>query len=232
MKKKKLLVSITGRHKRDWINKLAEIEKYKISEIALYIEIFSTKDRIGLLEALQKSCVKKIPMVHIRSDTTKKELDILYNKFGTRYFTIHEYHFYKQYIKHWKGYYKNLYLEMTTDNYVSPKVKVKKIGGFCIDLAHFKKQVVQQDREYAYIVENINTSKSGCNHLSGYSYKRNKDLHTVKSAKDFEYIKTIPHNLFGNVISFEIFNFIKDQLKYLPTVKKILEKDLKFSIKT
>ncbi|XOU94301.1 MAG: hypothetical protein ACNFW9_05670 [Candidatus Kerfeldbacteria bacterium] len=228
--KKKLLVSITGRHKKDWVKKLAEIEKYNISEIALYIEIFSPKDRIGLLEALQKSCVKKISMTHIKDDTTKEELNILYKKFGTRYFTIHEDHFNKKIISHWKGYYKNLYLEMTTDNYVSPKVKVENIGGFCIDLAHFKKQVTLQDKEYAYIFEHINKSKSGCNHLSGYSNKNNIDLHVVKNAQDFKYIKTLPHNLFGNVISFEIFNSIKDQLRFLPTVKKILEKDLNFKI--
>jgi len=230
MKNKKLLVSITGRKKSDWQKKLKEIERHKIKEIALFMEIFNKKERLGLLPALKKSCVKKIPMVHIRNDTTHEELGILYNKFGTRFFTIHESHFYKKTISHWRGYYKNLYLEMTTDDYVAPKVHVEKIGGFCMDLAHYKKQVTDQNQDYIYMMEHLNTSKSGCNHLSGYSYKRNKDLHTIHDAREFQYLKTLPHNIFGKVIGFEYFNSIKDQLKYWPTVKKILESKLGFKI--
>jgi len=230
MNKKKLLVSITGRKKKDWQKKLKEIEKYQITEIALFVEIFDKKERIGLLEALENSCVKKIPLVHIRNNSTHKELKILYNKFGARYFTIHEKHFNKKIIKHWRGFYKNLYLEMNTDDNVPPKVKVENIGGFCTDLAHYKKQVTLQVQEYIYIVEHLNKTKTGCNHLSGYSYKRIKDLHAVKSVSEFNYIKTLPRNIFGDIIAFEIFNSIEDQLRYLPKVKKILQHDLKFKI--
>jgi len=185
MTKKKLLVSITGRHKRDWQNKLAEVEKYDIKEIGL---------------------------------------------FSSRYFTIHEFHFNKKIISHWRGFYHNLFLEMTTDNHVAPKVHVEKIGGFCIDLAHYKKQVTLQDEEYKYIIEHINKSKCACSHLSGYSNKKVTDLHTIHNAREFNYIKTLPHNVFGEVIAFEVFNPIKDQLRFYPKVKKILTDDLKFNI--
>ena len=230
MSTKKLIVSLTARHRRDWQNKIKEIKKYRLREVALFMEILPPAERKGLLDALTEAGVKKIPLVHIRNDNTKKELDVLYKKFGARYFTIHEFHFKYHIIRHWRNYYKNLYLEMTTDNHVSPKVKVEKIGGFCMDLAHYKKQVTLQDEEYLYIIEHLKTAPTGCNHLSGYSYKRNKDLHHVSRAREFEYIKTLPHNLFGKVIAFEIFNPLKDQLRFYPAVKRTLQHELGFKI--
>ncbi len=227
---KKLLVSITGRNRKDWQNKIKEINKYRIKEVALFLEIFDKKNQVGLFEALKSSCIKKIPLVHIRQDTTHKQINYLYKNFDSRYFTIHENHFRKNIIKHDRGYYKNLYLEMNTDDFVAQYVDVEKIGGFCVDLAHYKKQVTLQNEDYKYIIEHINKAKNGCNHLSGYSYKNNMDLHTVNQPKQFDYIKTLPHNIFGKVIAFEVFNPIKDQLKYFKHTKKILTKKIKLKI--
>ena len=225
---KKLIVSITGRKKKDWQNKLKEINHYQIKEVGLFLEIFSSRERAGLLEELKNSCVKKIPLVHIRSDTTKKEIACLKKNFQSKYFTIHESHFHI--LKQWRGFYKDLYLEMNTDDRVAKYVNVEKIGGFCIDFAHFKKEVTKQTKEYRYIVEEMGKVKFVCNHVSGYSYSRNTDLHTVKSARDFDYLATLPHNLFGRVMAFEYFNSIKEQLKYQKLLKKSLPKKLGFKI--
>lgn len=195
MTTKKLIVSITGRKQRDWQKKLKEINQYKIKEIGLFLEMFNPRERKDLLTALKTSCVEKIPLVHIRHDTTKEEVTFLIKHFAAKYFTIHERHFHI--LKKWRGYYKKLYLELNTDNYLAEYVNVEKIGGFCIDLAHFKKEVTRQTKEYRYVVEELGKVKFACNHLSGYSYSRNTDLHTVKSVRDFNYLKTIPHNLFG-----------------------------------
>jgi len=228
MPTKKLIVSITGRKKKDWRNKLKEINKYQIKEIGLFMEIFSPRERAGLLEVLKNSCVKKIPLVHIRSDTTKKEIAYLKRFFKSKYFTIHESHFHI--LKKWRGFYKDLYLEMNTDDRVAKYVNVEKIGGFCIDLAHFKKEVTKQTKEYRYITEEMGKVKFACNHISGYSYNRNTDLHTVKSVRDFDYLSTLPHNLFGSIMAFEFFNSIKEQLKYKKLLKKSLSKKLGFKI--
>ena len=71
---KKLIVSITGRTKKGWQSKLKEINQYKIKEISLFLEALSPQNRAGLLEALKNSCVKKIPVVHIRNDITREEI--------------------------------------------------------------------------------------------------------------------------------------------------------------
>ena len=224
MSAKKLIVSITGRKGKDWQKKLKEINQYRIKEIGLFLEMFNSRERKDLLLALKNSCIKKIPLVHIRHDTTKKEIAWLIKHFNSKYFTIHESHFHI--LKKWRGYYKKLYLELNTDDHLAKYVNVEEIGGFCIDLAHFKKEVSKQTKEYRYVVEKMGKVRFACNHLSGYSYSRSADLHTAKSVRDFDYIKTLPHNLFGQVIAFEIFNPIKEQLKYQKLLKKSLAKKL------
>ena len=141
---KKLVVSITGCTSKEWQQKLKEINQYKINEICLFLEAFPKKEQRGLLPALKKSVVKKIPLVHIRNDTTKQEINFFIKHFGSRFFTIHERHFHI--LKKWRGYYKKLYLETNYDNRLAHYVDVEEIGGFCVDLAHFKKEVTSQTK--------------------------------------------------------------------------------------
>lgn len=225
---KKLLVSITGRTKKDWQKKLREINQYRVKEVGLFLEMLNTRERQGIFPALKNSCIKEIPLVHIRTDTSKQDIAWLKKNFSVKYFTMHEEHFHI--LNKWRGYYKNLYLEMNTDDHIDKYVKVEKIGGFCIDLAHFKREVTDQDKEYRYIVEKIGKARIACNHVSGYNYNRNKDLHTVKSIRDFDYLFTLPHNLFGQVMAFEHFTNIKKQLQYKKLLKKSIPKKLGFKI--
>lgn len=218
----KLLLGITGWKKKHWKEKIDEIEALGVTRVSLFLERFELKDRLGIYDRLMTSNIKDIPLVHIRHDMIKEEIDILFNNYNSRYFTIHEDHF--DILNKWRGYYKYLYLEMNADNYISEKVNVKKIGGFCVDLSHYKKAEVKDSQEYHYTLSRKNTKRYfPCNHLNGYSYKLNKDLHRVRSLKSFEYLKTLPSFLFGEVIGIETDNSIKDQLKFKAHILKILK---------
>lgn len=225
--KRKLLIGLTGRTRKDWRDKLREIAKYHIKEIALFQEAFPVSERTGLLPALIASSVKSIPLVHLRDDSTRQDLITLQKHFKTSHFTIHEDHFEKNILSHWRGFYKNLYLEMNTNNCVSPIVKVEKIGGFCVDLAHYKREVAAQNKEYLYIIEHLKKSPSGCNHLSGYSYAKNKDLHHPTRLSDFNYLTTLPKNLFGKIMAIEVFNAITEQLTHQKKIKALLNNYLR-----
>lgn len=217
----RILVSITGNKDSDWQSKLAEIKKYKITKVALFVEGFTKAQRKRIYAALLKSNIKQIPLVHIRHDTTKDELNFLAENFGSKYFTIHEEGF--DHLTDWKGYYKQLFLEMNTDNFVSNKVKVEKIGGFCIDLSHFKVEEAKQSEEFNYVIKRMKNKKLfACNHLNGYSYLKNTDVHTIKSLKEFDYLPTLPSFLFGKVMGIETYNSIAEQLKFKKYVMKLL----------
>ena len=147
----------------------------------------------------------------------------MHDKFDSCYFTIHEDDF--KGLEKWRGYYKKLFLELNADNFLSELVKVEKIGGFCIDLSHFKKAEQKWSQEFTYVISKKNTPYLfACNHLNGYSYEKNTDLHTVNSLKEFDYLKTIPKFLFGQVIGLECNNSITEQLKFKTYLVKMLNK--------
>ncbi|MBD3359594.1 MAG: hypothetical protein GF365_02705 [Candidatus Buchananbacteria bacterium] len=222
--KNRILVSITGSTDKDWQDKLQEIKKNKITKIALFLEIFSQKSqRQKICQALVNSCVKEIPLVHIRDDMDKDELRFLAENFKTNCFTIHESHF--KNLKKWHGYYKKLYLEMNYDNFINRLVDVNKIGGFCVDLSHFKAAEEKWSKEFVYVLKRRNLDKLfKCNHLNGYDYKKNIDLHTVKNLKEFDYLQSLPEFVFGDYIGIEVFNSIKDQLKFKEYLVAFLNK--------
>jgi hypothetical protein len=85
---------------------------------------------------------------------------------------------------------------MNVDNYVSPKVKIENIGGFCVDFSHFKRALTYWTKDFDYTYFKKNKSKFGCNHLNGYDWKKNTDMHTVKGVKDFDYLETLPKFIF------------------------------------
>jgi len=221
--KSKLLVSITGRNTKDWQSKFKEVEKYKLNEVALFLEWYEREEREKIYKALLKSNIKKIPFVHARHNMEKEEFDFLSKQFQTEHFNIHEDSF--KTLEKWKGIYKKLYLEMNYDNIVPHCVHVKRIGGFCIDLSHFMASRERDTEDFDYVIKRKNLHKLFvCNHLNGYSPQEKRDKHTVTSLKDFDYLKTLPNFVFGKIIAIETYNNIKEQLRFKKYLTKLLDK--------
>lgn len=221
-----ILVSIAGRNEQDWQEKLKEIEYLKITEVALFLELYEKAERKKIYEALLNSGVKNIPLVHIRHDMTKDELKFLQKNYRATYFTCHEENFVHGDISRWKGFYKNIYLEMNFDKAVSKEVKVEKIGGFCIDLAHFKCGLENLSKDFEYVFNRKDKKYFICNHVNGYNPEINCDMHTIYEFKNFDYLKTLPAFVFGECIALETFNSIKEQLKFKKYVTTLLSEKL------
>jgi len=217
----KVYPSITGETNKHWKNKIEEVKELGIKVIPLFLERFKKRQREEIYKALKGTPIEEIPLVHIRHDMNKKELELLEDKYNSQYFTIHESGF--NYLNKWSGFEKNLFLEMNTDNRVPENVKVEEIGGFCVDLAHYQKQKDRDTIDYEYVYNRRkNQELFQCNHLSGYSFKKKEDLHFVKKKEDFDFIKQLPSFLFGEVIAIEIDNSIKEQLEYKKYILKLL----------
>jgi len=217
---RQILVGITGRNVEELKNKIAEAEKLNITTVLLFLTFLNPFEKKKVYELLLSSNIKEIPLVHLRNDMNKKEVEFFVKKFNTKCFTIHESSF--RYLKKWKGFEKKLFLEFNYDNKISKKVDVNKIGGFCIDLSHFKASQERKTKDDLYILNHKKVLFFG-NHLNGYDWKNKLDMHTVKSIRDFDYLKTLPKFIFGKYIALEMFNPISEQLK----LKKYLEKFLK-----
>ena len=220
--KKRILISITGKTHADWQSKLKELEKLKIRKCALFLECYTKTQRKKIFEAILSSNIKRIPFVHARHDMTKPEFEFLIKNFHTKYFNIHRSGLKK--LKHWPGLKNKLLLEIGFHNFITKEVKVEKVAGFCIDLSHFKASEQRLTNEYTYTLSKRKQRKLfKANHLNGYSQKFKKDLHTIKSLKEFDYLKTIPKFLFGRYIALETWNPIKEQLKFKEYVAKLLK---------
>ena len=214
--------SITGYDNIEWQNKLKEIDQFKLKEVAVFLGSFDQKERDHLYKFLIKSSIEKVPFVHLRHDTDKHDIEFFVKNYDTKYFNIHEDGF--GMIDRWKPYLDRLYLEMNYDDQVDRDVKVRKIGGFCIDLSHFKANIARGTKEAEYIFNRKDKIKFSCNHLNGYDPVNKKDKHSITDLKDFDYLITLPKFVFGEVIAIEVFNSIKEQLKFKKYLEKILDK--------
>ena len=224
---KKIYLGITGGKNIDWQSKLKEINQLGIKEAAVFLERFNGPERDNLCRFLLKSSITKVPLVHLRDDCYKNEIKFFVDNFKTQYFNIHEDSF--NFLDRWRGYWDKLYLEMNYDSQIDKNVQVRQIGGFCVDLAHFKSAIARGSDEAAYIFLKKNKIKFASNHLGGYSPEKKRDLHTITSLKDFDYLTTLPQWVFGDVIAMEVDNSIEEQLKFKEYLVKMLNGRIKIN---
>lgn len=217
----RIYLGITGKENVDWQSKLKEINQLQIKEAAVFLECFDKKERDNFYRFLLKSSIKRIPFVHLRDDVSKKEIKFFIDKYKTRYFNIHEDHF--KVLNKWKGYWDKLYLEMNYDSEIAKDIKVRRIGGFCVDLSHFKSAIARGSEEVYYIFIRRHKIKFTCNHLSGYSPNKREDKHTITSLRDFNYLTTLPKYVFGKIIALEVENSIKEQIEFREYLTKLLD---------
>lgn len=212
--------SITTHPDFSWQHKIWEADRLGIREVSVFPTFLRLNNRKKLYLALEKSKIKHIPHVHIRDDFAKWELDFFFKNYGTRYFNFHEHSF--DDLWKWPGFAKYIYLEYNYNNRIPKLVRVRKIGGLCIDLSHFWSAKNRGVEEYDKIIQDMNKFRVGCNHLNGYSYKLKADLHYIRNLKQLDYLKEVPLKYFGKIISLEMNNSIKQQLKYKKYIVKLL----------
>jgi len=215
----RILLGIAGERK-DWEEKLNDINRLGINQAALFLERFDQIQRKRIYVALLGSSLKSIPLCHIRNDMEVEDLVFMESKFKTKYFTIHENSF--SFLQKWPGFQKKLYLEMDYNDSVPQKVAVEKIGGFCVDFSHFFAAAKDKTKDFEYIYYKKGKANFACNHINGYDKTNNSDMHTVKSVKNFDYLKQIPEFLFGKIMALEVENSIPEQIEF----KKYLIKEL------
>lgn len=174
----KILFGLTGRNAAEVIAKLGDAEALGIEKAALFLETLSPEEKRKVYERLKDTSIKEFPLVHIRDDMLHSELEFLDRQLKTRYMTMHENQFHL--LEEWKGFDKKLFLEMNTDNSMPQNVDMKKIGGFCIDLAYYKVAKEKHAIEYDFVMAHEKTALFGCNHLNGYNPKENRDMHRVE----------------------------------------------------
>lgn len=232
MKKKKILVGLTTISGDEWKNKIKEIDKLGIKELALFPTCLNAKQRKELYKKLEKTELKRIPHVHIRHDFEPWEFDYLTKRYKTEVFNIHPYVELIELIDKNKKYKNKIFVENLFDFKYFWLVE-KNCGGICLDISHWEDYGVKQKKiGYEDFTKRIKGKKIGCNHISGvgdkihyYHYSKiNKKVgnysdHWLKDLNGMNYVKKYKKYL-SDIISIELENPFREQLE----VKKYLEK--------
>lgn len=218
-----LYPTITSNYRFGWLAKIKEVRDLNLREVCVFPETLLITERKKLYAELVKSPIKKVPLVHIRDDFQKWELEFFSKRYQTRHFNIHERSFDNIKRGQWRGFQKYLYLEYNYDNRIVEEVNVGKIGGLCLDLAHFWSAKNRAAKEFFRIQMEAKKHKIGANHLSGYDKNRKRDRHTITSLSLFDYLKKVPRRYFSKIIAIEVYNPIREQLKFKRYIENIID---------
>jgi len=223
---KNVVVSIAGLGAKHLLSQIREISRRKITHAALFLTQVDKTERRLVYQALLESTIKKIPLVHLRNDMSLEEILLLEKNFHPAYYNIHENAF--RYLHKWPGFKKKLLLELAGQAKRNPAAQVEAIGGFCVDLAHYKMAEVSQSEQLRYLLAKKKNQKLFVfNHLNGYNPKNNKCLHRPRFHRDFIYLEALPKFVFGRLISLEMENPIREQIKWRQHILKILKTKFK-----
>jgi hypothetical protein len=226
--KRKILISITTTSNSDWRRKIKEIDNLKIKEIAVFLTCLDKKERKEFYNLLEKTKIKSIPFVHMRSDMSPKELDYFIKKYNTKVFNIHSKREYPLKYKHLENrdkiYIENVYCLFDNN-------EIKSFGGICLDLTHFENDRIFNKERYFKILKVIKEFKIGCNHISvikktprldKYNNSKRCDSHFLENLSELDYLKKYPANYFSPFVAIELENTLKEQLEIKKYIEKIL----------
>lgn len=230
--KHKILLGLTTCLNSEWKNKIKEIDKFGIKELALFPTMLKIDQRKELYNLLEKTNLKEIPHVHLRDDMEEWEVEFLIGKYKANLFNIHPSESGYNYVI--KSKYKNkIFVENQAKLNETFFNVLNNCGGLCIDFSHWEdKGEIQKNEGYEKMEELIKKYKIGCCHISAisenileeYNYEINKiifchDLHIMNDLNQLNYIKKYLKYL-PEYVSIELENSFEEQLE----VKEYLEK--------
>lgn len=204
----------------DWRGKVKEVKELGLKEISLFLTCVDFKERREMYFLLKNTKIEKIPLVHIRSDMTKDEIDYLMENYHTQVLNIHtkrEYPYHPDYEK-----YKDItYIENTY--YPFDERELREFAGICLDLAHLENSRLFKHEIYEHNVKLIEKYGCGCSHISpakNFSLFDKKEQrsgnwhpHILESLSELDYLKKYPAEYFGKFAALEMENSIKEQLE-------------------
>lgn len=231
---RRIFPTITTTRGSDWRGKIDEINKLGIKEAALFPTCLDLREREELYELLKKSCLKKIPYVHLRSDMPAEEMGFLIEEFGTEVFNLHtnrEFPLTQNYSKYAKDIFiENIYFPLS-------EPEVEKFGGICIDFSHLENDRLLYQEKFKHNIQLIEKFRIGCNHISVIKkeartdpdnkydkFNKRYDSHEFSDLSEFDYLNNYPLSYFSNYVAIEIENSIGEQLLAKEYLEKLIDK--------
>jgi len=218
---KKILPTITTTSGSNWKEKIEEIDKLGLQEVALFPTCLSRQQRQEMYDLIEKTGLKEIPFVHLRSDFDEEEIGWLKEKYKTQVFNTHSERLYP--LKHsWDKYKKEcIYLENT--HLGLPSDELNEYAGICLDFSHLENDRLLFPERYNQTLEMIKNFKVGCAHLSAIRKEQHPDperpeeprydWHLLEKISEMDYLKNYPQKYFPEFMAIELENSLEEQLE-------------------
>ncbi len=215
-----ILPTITTITPGAWREKVKEVKRLKLKEVALFPTCLNQAERKELYQLLEEANIKSIPLVHLRSDMEIWELDYLVQHYQTKVFNTHPAREYP--IPADWGKYKNLiYIENTYEPF--DEEEIGEFGGICLDFSHLENNRLFRKETYEHNIKIIEKYPCGCNHVSPAKdsaflnkearNRENQHPHFLKNLSGLDYLKQYPLSYFSSWVALELENTIGEQLK-------------------
>jgi len=232
-----LTTTASGNVSKDhWKRKISEIGKLKINKIALFPTVIGQKKRKILYQMLENTSLNEIPHVHLRDDMEEWELKYFVKRWNTKRFNIHPHKESFEMLEKNKRFrnmtfVENLYQVVRNELFTENSVRKSGAAGLCLDLAHLNSEEILFPESYAKRVGMIEMFRIGCNHISGsrkspymdkYTGFQIYDTHYVTRLSQLDYLCRFPKKYFSDIVSIELENSFKEQLKYKKYIEKII----------
>jgi len=231
IKKEQFLPAITTINDNpmsSWQDKIKEIDVLGLEKVAIFPTCLNKEQRQAMYALLEKTNLKEIPFVHIRSDMSIKELDYLQSKFKTKRFNTHTN---RQYPLSYnlEKFYHCLYIENT---WPWQEQEIKKYAGVCLDFSHLQDAKTLRPNDYKNNLKILEKYPIGCNHISAI----NKSIayfdgpigkspfhsrHIFSELSEFNYLKDFPKKFFSDFCAIELENSLAEQLKAIDYIYEI-----------
>ncbi|MFA5013685.1 MAG: hypothetical protein WC520_03970 [Candidatus Paceibacterota bacterium] len=225
----KFFPAITTITKANWRDKVDEVDRLGLEEVALFPTCLNAEQRKDLYTAIEHTSIKHVPFIHLRSDMELWELDHFVKKYDTQIFNVHSAREYPI-NKDWLKYKQIICIENTQRSPLDPE-EIKNFGGICLDFSHLENDRLVDKDKFAADTKCLASFPVRCNHISAiktkFSLDENEklhyDSHMLKKQSELDYLKRYPLEYFSDFCAMELENKISDQLIAIDYINELIK---------
>jgi len=231
----KILPAITTITPNLWREKILEIDRLGLKEVAAFVTVLNPAERLELYQLLEKTKLEKIPFLHLREqDIDETEIKYLIERWGAERFNVHprEIILLDSFLPNYRD---RIYIE-NPGSFLDEKY-VRDFAGLCIDFSHLENDRIMSPECYEQIIRLKEKYHVGCGHASAIYAKPfdtrldgtpetggpRVDRHYADTNQCFDYLIRYLHEIQPPVLAIEVENSLTEQLDFIKYIKKLLE---------
>ncbi|HKJ86295.1 MAG TPA: hypothetical protein VKA06_09465, partial [Spirochaetia bacterium] len=205
-----------------------DLRASEVREIALFPTVLDKGERVELYGELASISGLTLPHVHLRTDCDEDEMQMLVERFDTRFFNIHP-----EKSTHPFGVVPPRFTSMVfVENVqiVPEDGELAALGGICPDYSHLESARRLGWSEYVETVERqLGAYRIGCCHVSAIRdgdpnpWNGGPDHHNFRQLSDLDYLKRYARVLPEAWVSLELENSLAEQLEASEYLEALLD---------